>query len=217
MAPQTSTVRLITDHHLRPTEVDRRHHVDLPRIERAVREILLALGEDVERDGLRETPQRVARAYRDLFSGLHDDPERHLGRVFEHSTTGDDLIVVRDIEFASLCEHHLLPFVGRVHVAYLPQDGRVVGLSKIARTVDLFARRPQLQERLAAQVADSIATHLAARGVAVLVQGEHLCMRMRGVAKHRADMITTALRGELQSNAALRAEALGLLRRSADA
>jgi GTP cyclohydrolase I len=185
---------------------------DLPRLERAVREMLFALGEDPDRDGLRDTPRRVARAYRELLSGLHDDPGRHLGRVFEHRTDSDDLVLVRDIEFSSVCEHHLLPFNGTAQVAYLPAKGRVVGLSKIARTVDVFARRPQLQERLTADIADAIASHLEARAVAVVIRAEHLCLRMRGAAKRAADMVTTAFRGEFERNQALRAEALGLLR-----
>jgi GTP cyclohydrolase I len=185
---------------------------DLPRLERAVREMLLAVGEDPDRDGLRDTPHRVARAYRELLSGLHDNPARHLGRVFEHRTDRDDLVLVRDIEFSSVCEHHLLPFNGAAQVAYLPAKGRVVGLSKIARTVDVFARRPQLQERLTADIADAIATHLEARAVAVVIRAEHLCLRMRGAAKRGADMVTTAFRGELDRNQALRTEVLGLLR-----
>ncbi len=186
--------------------------VDLPRIERAVREILIAVGEDPDRDGLVETPARVARAYREIFAGLRETPDQHLGRVFEHRSSGDDLVMVRDIEFHSLCEHHLLPFHGTAQVAYLPDKGRVVGLSKIARTVDVFARRPQLQERLTADIADAIASHLGARGVAVIVRAEHMCMKMRGVGKHRPDMLTTAFRGLLERNASLRAEALSLLR-----
>lgn len=189
--------------------------VDLPRLERAVREILIAVGEDPDRDGLRETPARVARAYREILAGLRETPAQHLGRVFEHRSNGDDLVLVRDIEFHSLCEHHLLPFHGTAQVAYLPDKGRVVGLSKIARTVDVFARRPQLQERLTADIADAIASHLGARGVAVIVRAEHMCMKMRGVGKHQADMVTTAFRGLLERNGGLRAEALGLLRSGA--
>jgi GTP cyclohydrolase I len=212
MTPSSAApVRLATDSPNSPS-ADRQHEVDLARIERAVREILIAVGEDPKREGLRDTPRRVARAYRDLLSGLGDDPARHLGRVFEHDTAGDDLIIVRGIEFASVCEHHLLPFLGRAHVAYLPDRGKVVGLSKIARAVDVLARRPQLQERLAAQIADAIAGHLGARGVAVMVESEHLCMKIRGVGKQHADMVTTAVRGELARNAALRAEAHALIR-----
>jgi len=185
---------------------------DLPRLERAVREILFAVGEDPDRDGLQDTPRRVARAYAELLSGLHENPARHLGRVFAHCTDSDDLVVVRDIEFSSVCEHHLLPFNGTAQVAYLPAKGRVVGLSKIARTVDVFARRPQLQERLTADIANAIARHLEARAVAVVVRAEHLCLRMRGAAKRGADMVTTAFRGEFARNQALRAEVLSLLR-----
>jgi GTP cyclohydrolase I len=182
--------------------------VDLSRIERAVREILLAIGEDPERDGLFDTPARVARAYAELTSGLHDDPGDALGRVFEEQTEG--LVLVRGIEFYSLCEHHLLPFIGQAHIAYLPADGKVVGLSKLARTVDTFARRPQVQERLTNQIADALAEHLRPRGVAVWLDGEHLCMKMRGVQKRDASMTSVAYRGELATNAALRAEATAL-------
>ena len=211
MTPSSAApVRLATDSPNSPS-ADRQHEVDLARIERAVREILIAVGEDPKREGLRDTPRRVARAYRDLLSGLGDDPARHLGRVFEHDTAGDDLIIVRGIEFASVCEHHLLPFLGRAHVAYLPDRGKVVGLSKIARAVEVLARRPQLQERLAAQIADAIDHHLGARGVAVMVESEHLCMKIRGVGKQHADMVTTAVRGELARNAQLRAEAHALI------
>lgn len=195
---------------LRPREID------APRIEHAVREILAAIGEDPDRDGLQETPARVARAYREIFAGIGSDPVQHLGRVFRHDTDGDDLVVVRNIEIFSVCEHHLLPFTGSAHVIYLPRDGHVVGLSKIARTVEVFARRPQMQERLTAQIADALVEHLGARGVAVVVRGEHMCMKMRGVGKQRADMVTTALRGLLRTDATLRGEALDLLRQPAD-
>ncbi|MBY0278048.1 GTP cyclohydrolase I FolE [Candidatus Binatia bacterium] len=211
MTPAAAPIRLASEAS-EPAAADGSREVDLARIERAVREILLAVGEDPKREGLRDTPRRVARAYRDLLRGLGDDPARHLGRVFEHDSAGDDLVIVRGIEFASVCEHHLLPFLGRAHVAYLPDRGKVVGLSKIARAVDVLARRPQLQERLAAQIADAIAGHLGARGVAVMVESEHLCMKIRGVGKQHADMVTTAVRGELARNAALRAEAHALIR-----
>ncbi len=183
--------------------------VDLPRIERAVREILLAIGEDPERDGLLDTPQRVARAYADLTAGLRTDPGKALSRVFEEP--GDGLVLVRDIEFYSLCEHHLLPFHGSVHVAYLPADGKVVGLSKLARTVDTFARRPQVQERLTNQVADALMEHLRPRGAAVWIEGEHLCMKMRGVAKRDPSMTSVAYRGELATNAEMRQETLEMV------
>jgi GTP cyclohydrolase I len=209
-----STVALLrrTDELEHPTEVCKDVPFDLPRIERAVREILFAVGEDPDRDGLIETPRRVARAYEELLGGLREDPAQHLGRVFEHRTENDDLVLVRDIEFSSLCEHHLLPFTGSARVAYLPAKGRVVGLSKIARTVDVFARRPQLQERLTADIADAISEHLEARAVAVVVCAEHLCLRMRGAAKRGADMVTTAFRGEFARSQSQRAEVLGLLR-----
>ena len=209
-----STVALLrkTDESERSPEVRESGLFDLPRIEHAVREILFAVGEDPDRDGLIETPRRVARSYAELLGGLREDGAQHLGRGFEHRTENDDLVLVRDIEFSSLCEHHLLPFNGTAQVAYLPAKGRVVGLSKIARTVDVFARRPQLQERLTADIADAIAEHLEARAVAVVVRAEHLCLRMRGAAKRGADMVTTAFRGKFERNQALRAEALGLLR-----
>jgi GTP cyclohydrolase I len=185
--------------------------VDLARIARAVREILAAVGEDPDREGLADTPARVARSYAELLSGLHDRPERHLARVFEHEAESDDLVVVRDIDFQSMCEHHLLPFTGKAHVAYLPAGGKVVGLSKIARTVDVFARRPQLQERLTANIADAITDHLGARGVAVVVTAGHLCMQLRGARKQGADMVTTAFRGVLAEEEPMKQQALTLL------
>ena len=185
--------------------------VDLARIARAVREILAAVGEDPDREGLADTPARVARSYAELLSGLRDDAGRHLSRVFEHAAPGDDLVVVRDIDFQSMCEHHLLPFRGKAHVAYLPASGKVVGLSKIARTVDVYARRPQLQERLTANVADAIVAHLGARGVAVVMTAEHLCMQLRGARKQQADMVTTALRGVLAEDESMKRHAMMLL------
>lgn len=187
--------------------------VDLRRIEGAVREILIAVGEDPDREGLLETPARVARSYAELFAGLRDSPRRHLERVFEHEAPAGDFVVVRDIDFQSTCEHHLLPFRGTAHVAYLPGNGKVVGLSKIARTVDVFARRPQLQERLTASVADAIAEHLGARGVAVVVRAEHLCMQLRGARKQSADMVTTALRGDFATDESMKRQAMLLLSR----
>lgn len=184
--------------------------VNLQRIEKAVREILLAVGEDPDRDGLLDTPKRVAKAYAELFSGLHDDPARHLARVFDEESSG--VVVLRDIEFHSMCEHHLLPFVGRAHVAYLPSGGKVVGLSKLARTVEVFARRPQVQERLTNQIADALVEHLNPAGVAVVIESEHFCMKMRGIHKQGATMITSALRGELKNDPTLRREVLDMLR-----
>jgi len=185
---------------------------DKARIARAVREILVAIGEDPERDGLRDTPDRVARAYGEIFSGLRADPTRHLARTFAHEGGADDLVMVRHIEIFSVCEHHLLPFTGVAHVAYLPGNGNVVGLSKIARMVDDYARRPQIQERLGAQIADALMIEAGARGAAVVIEGVHMCMRMRGVAKHGADMLTTAVRGVLATDPVLRTTALGALR-----
>jgi GTP cyclohydrolase I len=184
--------------------------VDLPRIARAVREILIAIGEDPDREGLLDTPARVARAYRDLTAGLHEDAGRHLAVVF--SEGAGDLVMVRDIEVHSLCEHHLLPFRGRAHVAYLPQPGRVVGLSKLARTVDVFARRLQVQERMTQEIADAIAGHLDARAVTVMVEAEHMCMQMRGAQQRGAVMTTVAHRGLYAHDLEERRDVLALLR-----
>jgi GTP cyclohydrolase I len=182
--------------------------IDHPRIERAVREILLAIGEDPDREGLAETPARVARSYAEIFAGLRQDPAEHLARVFPEQT--DELVIVRDIDFSSMCEHHLLPFMGRVHVAYEPNGQQVVGLSKLARTVDVFSRRPQVQERLTGQIADAIQEHLGARGVLVMIESEHLCMRIRGAKKSEASMVTTAARGVFKTSMTRRSEVLGL-------
>ena len=183
--------------------------IDFARAEAAVRELLIAVGEDPDRDGLKETPARVARAYAETFAGLRMSPEDVLSTTFpiEH----DEMILVRDIEVYSTCEHHLVPFHGVAHVAYIPaKDGRVTGLSKIARLVEVFARRPQVQERLTTQVADALVDHLHAQGVMVVVEAEHLCMSMRGVRKPGSRTITSAVRGQLR-DAATRAEAMALL------
>ena len=190
-----------------------RRTADLPRIERSVREILLAIGEDPDREGLRDTPQRVARACREMFAGMHEDAGVHLARQFDQQPAGaDEVVMLRNIQFTSMCEHHLLPFTGRAHVAYLPAHGKVTGLSKLARTVDVFARRPQLQERLTGQIADALVEHLDSRGVAVLIEAEHSCLKMRGAAKHEAAMVTTAFRGVFTTDRELRAETLALMR-----
>lgn len=178
------------------------------RIELCVRDLLQALGQDPDREGLRETPARVARMYGELLSGTHEDPALHLNRVFEAKY--DEIVMVRDIDFYSLCEHHLLPFYGKAHVAYLP-NSKVVGLSKLARTVDTFARRPQIQEQLTTQVADALMQHLDARGAMVVIEAEHLCMKIRGVQKPNASMVTSAVRGVFKDNATTRAEAFSLL------
>jgi GTP cyclohydrolase IA len=190
--------------------------VDHERIARAVREILIAVGENPDREGLIDTPARVARAYAETFAGLREDAGTHLARTFEHEASGDDVVMLRNIEFASLCEHHLAPFLGRAHVAYLPSGGKVTGLSKLARTVDVFARRPQLQERLTSQIADALVEHLQPRGVAVLIEGEHMCMRVRGAKKSDAKMVTTAMRGVYTEDRELRREVLSLLRGAGD-
>ena len=184
-------------------------NIDRTRIERAVREILLAIGEDPDREGLRDTPTRVARAYGEIFAGLRQDPAAHLQCTFAQSC--DEVITVCGIKFYSVCEHHLLPFTGNVHIAYLPANGRVVGLSKLARTVEVFARRPQIQERLTDQIAEALTTHLQARGVIVVVEAEHMCMRMRGVRSVDAVMTTIARRGVFQSDATRSSEVMSLL------
>jgi GTP cyclohydrolase I len=182
--------------------------VDHERIRRAVREILLAVGEDPDREGLRETPDRVARMYAELFAGLQVDPRSHLRRTFTQKY--DEMVVVDRIDFASLCEHHLLPFFGQAHVAYLPQ-GKIVGLSKLARVVEALSRRPQVQERMTEDLADLIMEELGARGVGVIVEATHTCMSIRGVRKASSRTTTSAMRGIFQSNPATRAEFLALV------
>ena len=186
--------------------------VDLPRIERAVREILTAIGEDPDRDGLLDTPARVARTYAEQFSGLSQHPEDVLGTVFD--ADHDEMILVRDIEVYSTCEHHLVPFFGRAHVAYIPNEkGQITGLSKLARLVDIYARRPQVQERMTSQIADALMRVLEPRGALVVIEAEHLCMSMRGVRKPGAKTVTSAVRGQFKCDAASRAEALDLILR----
>jgi GTP cyclohydrolase I len=183
--------------------------VDLPRAEAAVRELLIAIGEDPTREGLRETPARVARSARELYAGLWQDPAQVLARTF--SIDHDEMVIVRDIPMYSTCEHHLLPFHGVAHIGYIPaEDGRVTGLSKLARLVEIFARRPQVQEQITTQVADALVEHLDVRGVIVVIEAEHLCMSMRGVHKPGSRTITSAVRGQLR-NPATRAEAMSLL------
>ena len=182
--------------------------IDQPRIEAAVREILSAVGEDVDRDGLHDTPARVARMYAEMFGGLHMEPGRHLHRVFEEQY--DEMVLVRDIAFHSMCEHHLLPFIGTAHVGYIPR-GRVTGLSKLARVVDEVARRPQVQERMTHTVADLIESELDAKGVIVVLEAEHTCMTIRGVKKPGALTLTSAVRGLLKENQSSRAEAMALI------
>lgn len=168
--------------------------MDSNRIEKAVKELLEALGEDVNRQGLLDTPSRVARMYEETLAGYNDDPAVHLGRTFDEA--GSDVVIEKDIDFSSTCEHHLMPFFGKVHVAYIP-DGKVVGISKLARTVDVYAKRLQLQERMNNQIADAIMEHLSPKGVAVVVEGEHTCMTARGVKKVGAKTVTYAVRGDV--------------------
>jgi GTP cyclohydrolase IA len=184
--------------------------VDLGRIEKAVREILIAVGEDPDRAGLVRTPARVARAYAELFAGLRVDPAQVLSTTFE--ADHDELVLVRDIEVMSLCEHHLLPFKGVAHIGYIPgEDGRITGLSKLARLVEVFARRPQVQERLTAQIADLLMGKLEARGVIAVLECEHMCMEMRGIRKAGARTTTSAVRGLFKQDAKSRAEAMSLI------
>jgi len=184
------------------------HRMDLERIENAVREILVAVGEDPDREGLRKTPGRVARMYQELFAGLSLDPARHLTSGF--TETYDEIVILRDIPFNSMCEHHLMPFEGKAHVAYLPA-GRMVGISKLARVVDEYAHRPQVQERLTSQVADVIMDVVQPKGTAVVVQATHSCVTCRGIKKAGSVMVTSAVRGRFRSDARTRSEVMTLL------
>lgn len=185
--------------------------MDMAKIQKAVHMILEAVGEDPNREGLQETPERVARMYGEFFSGLHEDPLQHLNKIF--SEEHEEMVLVRDIPMYSMCEHHLIPFFGRTHVAYIPRNGNVTGLSKLARLVEGFARRPQLQERLTSQIANGIMTKLNPYGVVVVVEAEHMCMTMRGVRKPGAETVTSAVRGIFEKNQASRAEAFSLILR----
>ena len=190
---------------------ERPDDLDLQKIEDGVRLILEGIGEDPGRDGLKETPRRVAEMYREIFSGLREDPEAVVDAVFD--VGHDEMIMVRDIPFAAQCEHHLVPFLGKAHVAYVPgEDGRITGLSKLARLVDVLARRPQVQERMTTQIADVLENVLKPRGVFVVIEAEHLCMSMRGVKKPGTQTVTSAVRGVFRSDPRTRGEAMGLLR-----
>jgi GTP cyclohydrolase I len=183
--------------------------IDLPRIERAVREILIAVGEDPDREGLRETPRRVAKSYAEVFAGLHQDPAELLATTFD--IDHEEMVLVKDIPFYSTCEHHLVPFHGTAHIGYIPShEGKVTGLSKLARLVEVFARRPQVQERLTTQIVDALMEHLEPKGAIVVVECEHMCMSMRGVRKPGAKTVTSAVRGQLRETAT-RAEAMSLI------
>ena len=184
--------------------------VDHDKIVRAVTDILEAVGEDTSREGLLETPERVARMYEEVFSGLHDDPMRHL-KIFNEDDKNGEVVIVRDIPLYSMCEHHLLPFIGKCHIAYIPKNGKIIGLSKFARIVDCFARRPQVQERLTSQIADFLYKNLDPMGVAVVIEAEHLCMTMRGARAAGSRTQTSALRGIVRSDARTRNEVMTLL------
>lgn len=182
--------------------------VDLPRIERAVREILAAVGEDPDREGLLETPARVARMYAELFGGLHHDPREHLQKFFTEAY--DEIVLVRDITFNSMCEHHLLPFIGKAHIGYVP-NGKVIGLSKLARVVEVVSRRPQVQERMTETIATLLVEELNAKGVAVVVEASHSCMTIRGIRKPGSLCVTSAMKGIFRSNLSTRAEVMQLI------
>lgn len=184
-------------------------NVDLDRIRRAVREILLAVGEDPDREGLRDTPDRVARMYAEVFRGLHQDPRVHLVKRFTQERY-DEILLIKDIRFESFCEHHLLPFTGKAHVAYIP-NGKLVGLSKIPRVIDVMAKRPQMQERLTEEVADLLMGELDAKGVAVVMEASHSCMTIRGVHKPYSSFVTSAMRGVFKERLATRSEVMSLI------
>lgn len=186
--------------------------MDHEKIEEAVKMILEAVGEDPTREGLLDTPKRVARMYEEVFQGMNEDPKKHLQTVFGEDH--EELVLVRDIPFYSLCEHHLVPFYGKAHVGYIPKGGKVTGLSKLARTVEVVARRPQLQERITSTIANSIVETLEPHGVIVVLEAEHMCMTMRGIKKPGAQTVTSAVRGTFEKDAAARAEVLSLIRHS---
>ncbi|MDR1002546.1 MAG: GTP cyclohydrolase I FolE [Oscillospiraceae bacterium] len=184
--------------------------VDKERLKKAVTELLLAIGEDTSREGLLETPERVAKMYEEICSGLHENPQEHL-KIFHQEAEGDEMVVVRDIPLYSICEHHLLPFIGKCHIAYIPKNGVIIGLSKFARIVNCFARRPQVQERLTAQIADFLMDSIDPIGVAVIIEAEHLCMTMRGVRASGSITQTSAMRGGMRSDAKTRNETISLI------
>lgn len=184
--------------------------LDKKRIEGAFKEILIAIGEDPEREGLKETPARIARMYEEIFDGLNRDPREHVQVMFTEEDH-DELVLVKDIPFYSMCEHHFVPFMGKAHVGYIPRDGKVVGLSKLARVVEDISKRPQLQERITKDVADIISEELEPYGVIVVIEAEHLCMSMRGVKKPGSKTVTSAVRGIFKSNNKTRAEAMSLI------
>ncbi|WP_026476860.1 GTP cyclohydrolase I FolE [Alkaliphilus transvaalensis] len=184
--------------------------MDKEKIERAVRDILEAIGEDPDREGLVDTPKRIAKMYEEIFSGLHEDPKEHL-EIYFQDESHEELVLVKDIPVYSMCEHHLVPFYGKIHVGYIPKDGKLTGLSKLARVVDTVAKRPQLQERLTSMVADALEEMLQPQGVIVVAEAEHMCMTMRGVRKPGSKTITSVVRGIFKKDARSRAEAMSLI------
>ena len=184
--------------------------MDKERIQKAVREILIAVGEDPDREGLLETPKRVANMYEEIFAGLTEDPKKHIKLFNEQSN--DEMVIVKDIPFYSMCEHHLLPFFGKAHIGYIPSDNKIIGLSKLARIVDNFAKKPQVQERLTSDIADFLNDNLQPKGVAVIMEAEHMCMTMRGARAAGSKTQTSALRGIMRTDAKTRAEVLSLLK-----
>ena len=193
------------------SNLEQKRKVDKPAIEKAVRDILIAIGEDPNREGLIDTPDRVARMYEDIFSGLHQDPREHLKVLFQNENH-EEMVVVKDIPFYSSCEHHLVPFFGKAHVVYIPKDGRLTGLSKLARVIETLARRPQLQERITKETANIIMEELEPYGVMVVVEAEHMCMTMRGVKKPGSKTVTSAVRGIFEKDALSRSEAMSLIK-----
>jgi GTP cyclohydrolase I len=214
MKQPTSNSSRSAEHGSLPGELDdapgsnERSPVDLPRIERAVREILLAVGENPDREGLRETPARVGRMYQELFSGLHSDPRVHLRKFFTEKY--DEMVLVRDIAFNSMCEHHMLPFIGKAHIGYVP-SGKVVGLSKLARVVEEVSHRPQVQERMTEEIANLLVEELEVKGVAVVIEAAHTCMSIRGVRKPESVCVTSAMKGIFRSNLSSRSEVMTLI------
>ncbi len=184
--------------------------MDKPRIEKAVREILEAIGEDPDREGLQDTPRRIAKMYEEIFAGLKEDPGKHL-EIYFQDEKHEELVLVKDIPFYSMCEHHFAPFFGTAHVGYLPKNGKLTGLSKLARVVDTVAKRPQLQERLTATIAETLMNKLDPHGVIVVVEAEHMCMTMRGVKKSGSKTVTSVVRGLFNKDAKARAEAMSLI------
>lgn len=185
--------------------------IDQNKIQKAVRQILIAIGENPDREGLKDTPSRVARMYAEIFSGISKDPLKEL-TVF-HNENNEEMIMVKDIPFYSMCEHHLVPFIGKAHVVYIPKKGRITGLSKLVRVIEIFAKRPQVQERLTSQIADALMEKIQPHGVIVIIEAEHLCMSMRGVKKPGSITTTSAVRGVFRKNPSTRAEALSLLKK----